>query len=137
MFADFQFAKLLKRQKLKEIFFNLNKILYLCAISPNYIMSEQIMKKYKLALALGGSGARGFAHIGVLKFLDECGLRPDIIVGTNAGVLMGALYADGYKPDDLFNGREFSEFASLQIPKMGLFDKKPQSPQRREVGKRY
>ena len=88
-------------------------------------MPEQIMKKYKLGLALGGGGARGFAHIGVLKLLDDCGLRPDIIVGTSAGALMGTLYADGYKPDEimkLFNGREFSEFASMQIPKMGLFD---------------
>jgi len=83
------------------------------------------MKKHKLGLALSGGGARGFAHIGVLKFLDDYRLRPDIIVGTSAGALMGALYADGYKPDEimtLFNGREFSEFASLQIPKMGLFD---------------
>jgi Predicted esterase of the alpha-beta hydrolase superfamily len=83
------------------------------------------MKKYNLGLALSGGGARGFAHIGVIKLLEECGLRPDIIVGTSAGALMGVLYADGYKPEEimtLFNGREFSEFASLQIPKMGLFD---------------
>ena len=88
-------------------------------------MSEQIVKKYNLGLALSGGGARGFAHIGVIKLLEECGLRPDIIVGTSAGALMGVLYADGYKPEEimtLFNGREFSEFASLQIPKMGLFD---------------
>ena len=86
---------------------------------------NKLMKEYKLGLALSGGGARGFAHIGVLKFLDECGLHPDIIVGTSAGALMGILYADGYKPNEimtLFNGREFSEFASIQIPKMGLFD---------------
>ena len=91
----------------------------------NYVMSEQIIKKHKLGLALSGGGARGFAHIGVLKLLEECGLRPDIIVGTSAGALMGVLYADGYKPDEiisLFNARELSEFASLQIPKTGLFD---------------
>ena len=88
-------------------------------------MSDQVIKKYMLGLALSGGGARGFAHIGVLKLLDECGLQPDIIVGTSAGALMGILYADGYKPEEimtLFNGREFSEFASFQIPKMGLFD---------------
>jgi NTE family protein len=88
-------------------------------------MSKQTDKKYKLGLALSGGGARGFAHIGVLKLLDECGLRPDIIAGTSAGALMGTLYADGYRPGEimeLFTGHEFSEFASMQIPKMGLFD---------------
>lgn len=82
-------------------------------------------KTYKLGLALSGGGAKGFAHIGVFKLLEECGLRPDIIVGTSVGSLMGALFADGYTADeikDLFTGREFSEFAKLQIPKSGLFD---------------
>lgn len=84
-------------------------------------------KAYKLGLALSGGGAKGFAHIGVFKLLEECGLKPDIIVGTSVGSLMGALFADGYTPDeikDLFTGREFSEFAQLQIPKSGLFDSK-------------
>lgn len=88
-------------------------------------MSKQSKKKYKLGLALSGGGARGFAHIGVFKLLEECGLRPDVIVGTSAGALMGTLYADGYSPKEimsLFTGHEFSKFASIQIPKMGLFD---------------
>jgi NTE family protein len=88
-------------------------------------MAEYSNKKYKLGLALSGGGARGFAHIGVFRLLEECGLRPDIIAGTSVGALMGALYADGYRSDEimaLFTGHEFSEFASMQIPKMGLFD---------------
>ena len=79
---------------------------------------------YKLGLALSGGGAKGFAHIGVFRLLEECGLKPDIIVGTSVGSLMGALFADGYTSDEikeLFTGREFSEFAQLQIPKSGLF----------------
>ena len=82
---------------------------------------------YKLGLALSGGGAKGFAHIGVFRLLEECGLKPDIIVGTSVGSLMGALFADGYTSDEikeLFTGREFSEFAQLQIPKSGLFDSK-------------
>ena len=82
---------------------------------------------YKLGLALSGGGAKGFAHIGVFKLLDECGLMPDVIVGTSVGALMGALFADGYSADEikeLFSGREFSEFAQLQLPKSGLFDSK-------------
>ena len=84
-------------------------------------------KTCKLGLALSGGGAKGFAHIGVFRLLEECGLKPDIIVGTSVGSLMGALFADGYTSDEikeLFTGREFSEFAQLQIPKSGLFDSK-------------
>lgn len=84
-------------------------------------------KKYKLGLALSGGGAKGFAHIGVFKLLEECGIKPDVIVGTSVGALMGALFADGYKAEEIkemFTGREFSEFAQLQIPKSGLFDSK-------------
>lgn len=50
----------------------------------------------KIALALGGGGARGFAHIGVIKALEAQGITPDIIVGTSAGSAIGALYAAGY-----------------------------------------
>ena len=59
--------------------------------------------------------------------MEECGLKPDIIAGTSVGSLMGTLFADGYSAaeiQELFTGREFSEFAQLQIPKAGLFDSK-------------
>ena len=49
----------------------------------------------KIALALGGGAARGFAHIGVIKALEAQGLSPDIIVGTSAGSVVGSLYAAG------------------------------------------
>ncbi|HET8881745.1 MAG TPA: patatin-like phospholipase family protein, partial [Solimonas sp.] len=55
----------------------------------------------KVALVLGGGGARGFAHVGVLKLLDTQGLKPDLIVGTSAGSVAGALYAAGYSGFDL------------------------------------
>lgn len=49
----------------------------------------------KIGLALGGGAARGFAHIGVIKALESQGIVPDIVVGTSAGSLVGALYAAG------------------------------------------
>ncbi|HEY9544513.1 MAG TPA: patatin-like phospholipase family protein [Solimonas sp.] len=55
----------------------------------------------KVALVLGGGGARGFAHVGVLKLLDTQGLKPDLIIGTSAGSVAGALYAAGYSGFDL------------------------------------
>jgi NTE family protein len=52
----------------------------------------------RLGLALGGGSARGFAHIGVLKALDEAGYKADVLSGTSAGALVGAYYAAGYTP---------------------------------------
>jgi NTE family protein len=49
----------------------------------------------KIALVLGGGAARGFAHIGVIKALEAQGIAPDIVVGTSAGSVVGALYASG------------------------------------------
>lgn len=55
----------------------------------------------RVALALGGGAARGFAHIGVIKALETSGISPDIVVGTSAGSVVGSLYASGYGPFDL------------------------------------
>lgn len=52
--------------------------------------------KPKIALALGGGAARGFAHIGVIKMLESQGVFADYVVGTSAGAVVGALYASGY-----------------------------------------
>ncbi|HVZ48791.1 MAG TPA: patatin-like phospholipase family protein, partial [Gemmatimonadaceae bacterium] len=50
----------------------------------------------RTALVLSGGAAKGFAHIGVLEVLDSLGVKPDLIVGTSVGALVGALYASGY-----------------------------------------
>jgi NTE family protein len=49
----------------------------------------------RIGLALGGGAARGFAHIGVIKALEAQGIVPDIVVGTSAGSVVGAMYAAG------------------------------------------
>lgn len=54
-----------------------------------------------VALALGGGGARGFAHIPVLEALDELGVRPTAIAGTSIGAILGAAYASGISGRDL------------------------------------
>jgi len=58
-------------------------------------------RKIKIGLALGGGAARGFAHIGVIKALEAQGIFPDIVVGTSAGSVVGALYAAGSNGFDL------------------------------------
>ena len=50
----------------------------------------------RTALVLSGGGAKGLAHIGVLEALDSLGIRPDLVVGTSMGAIVGALYASGY-----------------------------------------
>ncbi len=55
----------------------------------------------KIALVLGGGAARGYAHVGVIKALESNGIRPDIVVGTSAGSVVGALYAAGYSGFEL------------------------------------
>ncbi len=54
-----------------------------------------------LGLVLSGGGAKGFAHIGVLKVLEEAGIRPDYITGTSMGSIIGGLYAIGYNASEL------------------------------------
>ncbi len=58
----------------------------------------QLKKQHKkpvVALVLGSGGARGYAHIGVIEVLEQHGIRPDFIVGTSAGSIVGAIYASG------------------------------------------
>ena len=60
-----------------------------------------IEKQPKVALVLGGGGAKGFAHIGVIKALEENGITPTLVVGTSVGSLIGSLYASGYNAKQL------------------------------------
>lgn len=63
-------------------------------------------------------------HAGVLKALDEAGIKPDIISGVSAGAIVGALYADGFSPDEIaeiFEHVEFRKMTKLQVPDGGFF----------------
>jgi NTE family protein len=60
-------------------------------------------KKVRVGLALGGGGARGFAHLGAIKAFEEYGIHFDYISGTSVGSLVGALYASGMKYEDMLN----------------------------------
>lgn len=64
-------------------------------VQPPVVVPPKLPKNIKIGLALGGGAARGFAHIGVIKVLEANGIVPDIVVGTSAGSLVGALYAAG------------------------------------------
>ena len=57
----------------------------------------------KIGIVLSGGGVRGFAHVGALKALEEFNIYPSVISGVSAGAITGALYADGYKPDEIMD----------------------------------
>ena len=58
-------------------------------------------REKRVGLVLSGGGARGFAHIGVLRVLEEAGIEVDVVAGTSLGAILGALYAHGYRAEDL------------------------------------
>lgn len=58
-------------------------------------------KRPKIGVALSGGGSHGFAHIGVLKVMEEAGLYPDLITGVSMGSIVGSLYSMGYSPDSM------------------------------------
>jgi NTE family protein len=55
----------------------------------------------RIGLVLSGGGARGLAHVGVLKVLERAGVRPDVVVGTSMGSIIGGLYASGMRAGDI------------------------------------
>lgn len=81
------------------------------------------MRKVRLGLALGGGGARGFAHIGVLKVLQREGIRPDIILGTSAGSVVGGALASGMTVQEIeekaYAFLETDLYASSELKAMG------------------
>jgi NTE family protein len=73
----------------------------------------------KIGLVLSGGGAKGIAHIGVLKAMEEAGLTPDYITGTSMGSIVGGLYAAGYSADELkeiVEGIDWGLLLSNKIP---------------------
>lgn len=76
-----------------------------------------------IALALGGGGAKGFAHIGVIKVLESHGIKPKIVTGTSAGSFVGSIYASGKTPFQLqqiaFSLKE-SDIRDLTLNRQGV-----------------
>ena len=71
------------------------------SLTPASETVTPINNQPKVALVLGGGGAKGFAHIGVIKALEENGITPTLVVGTSVGSLVGSLYASGYNAKQL------------------------------------
>lgn len=83
----------------------------------------KIFKKYKLGLVLSGGAARGFAHLGVFKAMEEIGIEPDIISGVSAGSIAGAFYADGFSAEEaleIMRTKKIFELMRLVLPRTGF-----------------
>ena len=73
----------------------------------------------KIGIALSGGAAKGLAHLGVLKALEELHISLSIIAGTSSGAIMGALYAYGYPPDEILQIVISTRLFKLIRPGMG------------------
>ena len=86
------------------------------------VQSQETIKKSdkKIGLVLSGGGAKGLAHIGALKVIEEAGVKIDYIGGTSMGAIIGALYASGYSADQLdsmFRATNFSKLIQDNLPR--------------------
>lgn len=94
------------------------------ALTPIFCFSqnpdaEEMPRRPKVGLVLSGGAAKGIAHIGVLKVLEEAGITPDIITGTSMGSIIGGLYAIGYDADtmrQIVTNQDWDKLLSDRIP---------------------
>jgi len=94
------------------------------SISARELSGLTVGTKDAVALVLGGGGCRGYGHIGFIKALEERALKPDLVVGSSVGSLIGALYASGMSARDLEGlGKRVSPSTLRDwiVPGLGLF----------------
>ena len=84
-------------------FVKIKIIIFVISLLLSLSLSAQENQRPKVGLVLSGGGARGFAHVGVLKMLDSLNFPVDYIAGTSIGGLLGALYACGYTGKEIEN----------------------------------
>lgn len=80
--------------------------------------------EHRVGIVLSGGSARGYAHIGVLKALEEAGIKPSIISGTSMGAIVGVLYAAGYSPGGIKKilvEETFSKMTGFSWRRTGLY----------------
>ncbi len=89
-------------QPIDRVMIRLFIFLVLIFIIPaSQTFGEDSANRPKIGLVLSGGGAKGLAHIGIIRAMEKAGLTPDYITGTSMGSIVGALYAIGYSSDDI------------------------------------
>lgn len=79
-------------------------------------------RKIKIGLALGSGGAKGFAHLGILRALEDNGIEIDMIAGTSIGSIVGAFYCNGYTSTDIYEMLKKVDFSEITSPVMIKMD---------------
>ena len=76
-------------------------IAILSVLGTSPVRAEIPQPRKKVGLVLSGGGAKGMAHIGAIKVIEEAGIPIDYVVGTSMGSIIGGLYAIGYTPEQM------------------------------------
>lgn len=116
-----------KENRVKKIDFHFRG-LFLCfylftfafCLLPSTSNAQDTIKKPKIGLVLSGGGAKGLAHIGVLKVIDSLGIKIDYIGGTSMGAIVGGMYASGYtgkQLDSIFKTLTIDDLVQDNIPR--------------------
>ncbi|HOZ73754.1 MAG TPA: patatin-like phospholipase family protein [Flavobacterium sp.] len=95
-------------------------LLFIALLAFVFSHAQKNQQRPKVGLVLSGGGAKGFAHIGVLKVLEQAGVKIDYIGGTSMGAVVGGLYASGYNAsqiDSIFKETDFDALLSDFIPR--------------------
>ncbi len=111
----------------------MKKFLIVVFILFQSLISAQ-QKDIKVGLVLSGGGAKGLAHVAVIKVLEEAGIRVDYIGGTSMGAIIGALYASGYtgeQLDSIIRSIDFNKVLSDDLPR------KAKPFYEKEIGEKY
>ena len=87
-----------------------------------WLLGRKRPRKYKIGIALGSGGAKGFAHLGALKAFEENDIEFDVIAGTSIGSVVGAFYASGYSATDIMELLKRIDFGEITNPFMIKMD---------------
>ena len=106
-----KFTIIITKNRVKIVGQHIVILVLLLGLIVNTSVFAQKKEELKVGLVLSGGGAKGFAHIGVLKVIDSLGIEVDYIAGTSMGAVIGSLYSTGYSGKQLeafFNSQDFN-----------------------------
>lgn len=93
-------SRILRREQ-RHLWLLITITLLILFLVPAQLAAQQAGQRPRIGVTLSGGGAKGLAHLGILKAIDSAGLKVDYVTGTSMGAILGSLYAVGYSADSL------------------------------------